>query len=296
VIKLVIPTMPDTDRQWIERSIADALTTVDDDVRREWSSIAMEPEEWDCPEYDGKGERFWVVGLSGDRVFWYNHVEEGFNISRFSRRGVIDEYWCNQDDFAQVLHSLPSAEKARVYAAGRSDLTVPIALQRGGQILRRQTTYWVVTTGDTQWRIHFAGKVEFSYSEEAFASVRIENKHPVLDDWNEPWCSIFLACDPVSDGVLEEIDRAVKVTTDGWRFSRTYLNNANRVSGTGLLLRGPLPVVTAVENRLAASGIRHSVLDGHGPRGRFLALILGHNFVVAESFRFEGETPEAKAV
>jgi hypothetical protein len=51
---------------------------------------------------------FWAVAVDDDRVLWYNDVEDGFNVSRFARRGEIprDEYWCNQSSLRQMLPAL----------------------------------------------------------------------------------------------------------------------------------------------------------------------------------------------
>jgi hypothetical protein len=43
-----------------------------------------------------------------DRVLWYNDIEEGFNVSRFTTVGSIPstEYWCNQDELRWALSAL----------------------------------------------------------------------------------------------------------------------------------------------------------------------------------------------
>ncbi len=42
---------------------------------------------------------FWVVAVIGNKVLWYNHVEQGFNVSPFSSYGCIDKYESRKDDF-----------------------------------------------------------------------------------------------------------------------------------------------------------------------------------------------------
>ncbi|OUS05904.1 hypothetical protein A9Q81_03945 [Gammaproteobacteria bacterium 42_54_T18] len=42
---------------------------------------------------------FWVVAVIGSKVLWYNHVEQGFNVSPFSTCGCIDKYESRKDDF-----------------------------------------------------------------------------------------------------------------------------------------------------------------------------------------------------
>jgi hypothetical protein len=63
-----------------------------------WEMIKFGPEKWNEQTYGTEGGGFWVVALVGQRVIYYNDIEEGFNISKFTRYGTIDEYWCNQDD------------------------------------------------------------------------------------------------------------------------------------------------------------------------------------------------------
>ncbi|MFP5304141.1 hypothetical protein R2R70_23455, partial [Cobetia sp. SIMBA_158] len=55
-------------------------------------------EKWIEEEYGKEGDGFWVVGLIGRKVIYYNDIEEGFNISDYTTFGTIDEYICNQDD------------------------------------------------------------------------------------------------------------------------------------------------------------------------------------------------------
>jgi hypothetical protein len=72
-----------------------------------WETISLSsPEEWICKEYDEQEILFWVVALFENNCIYYNHIEEGFNLSRFSQTGVIEEYWCNQDELNLVVISL----------------------------------------------------------------------------------------------------------------------------------------------------------------------------------------------
>jgi len=59
--------------------------------------------------YGDQGAGFWVVALVGRTVIWYNDIEEGFNRSRYSAYGTIDDYWCNQDELELTLRYLLSA-------------------------------------------------------------------------------------------------------------------------------------------------------------------------------------------
>lgn len=68
-----------------------------------WEIIKITPQKWQEPGYGDEGGGFWVVAIAGERVIWYNDIEEGFNISRYKTYGTIAEYWCNQSDLKSAL-------------------------------------------------------------------------------------------------------------------------------------------------------------------------------------------------
>ena len=47
-----------------------------------------------------------MVGLVGTTIVWYNDIEDGFNRSRFSIYGIIDDCWCNQDELERTVQYL----------------------------------------------------------------------------------------------------------------------------------------------------------------------------------------------
>ncbi|MEM8946958.1 MAG: hypothetical protein AAGD11_17415 [Planctomycetota bacterium] len=65
--------------------------------RRFWDLVRVSPQKWKLSPWGDQGGGFWAVGLIGNTVLWYNDIEGGFNRSRYSAFGTIDEYWCNQD-------------------------------------------------------------------------------------------------------------------------------------------------------------------------------------------------------
>lgn len=77
--------------------------------QRLWRAIQIEPEKWQQHPYGDQGRGFWVVGLIGRAVVWYNDVEDGFNRSTFRSYGVIEEYWCNQDELEVAVDYLANA-------------------------------------------------------------------------------------------------------------------------------------------------------------------------------------------
>ena len=76
---------------------------------RMWETIRIEPEKWQQHPYGDAGAGFWVVALAGRTVIWYNDVEEGFNRSRYSVYGTIDDYWCNEDELEVTMQYFMSA-------------------------------------------------------------------------------------------------------------------------------------------------------------------------------------------
>lgn len=77
--------------------------------RRLWEAIRIDPEKWQQDPYGRQGDGFWAVALIGRTVVWYNDIEEGFNRSRYSAHGTIDDYWCNQDELEVTVRYLRNA-------------------------------------------------------------------------------------------------------------------------------------------------------------------------------------------
>jgi hypothetical protein len=71
-----------------------------------WELIKIYPEKWKEEKYGNEGGGFWVVGLIGKRIIWYNDIEEGFNISDYIQYGEFSDYWCNQDKLRYAIQDL----------------------------------------------------------------------------------------------------------------------------------------------------------------------------------------------
>ena len=79
---------------------------------RVWQAVRVQPQKWRQDPYGNEGSGFWVVGLIGKTVIWYNDREEGFNRSRYTRHGTIEDYWCNQDELeVTVAYLIAALEK-----------------------------------------------------------------------------------------------------------------------------------------------------------------------------------------
>jgi hypothetical protein len=74
--------------------------------RRLWELVRVPPVKWALHPWGDEGGGFWVVGLVGERVIWYNDIEDGFNISPYMMHGSIREYRCDQGGLQPVIRSL----------------------------------------------------------------------------------------------------------------------------------------------------------------------------------------------
>ena len=77
--------------------------------QRLWDAIRINPEKWQQHPYGDAGVGFWTIGLIGRTAIWFNDIEEGFNRSVYSAYGVIDDYWCNNDELEVTVQYLSSA-------------------------------------------------------------------------------------------------------------------------------------------------------------------------------------------
>lgn len=78
------------------------------DLRNFWELIKIDPEKWQEPIYGNEGGGFWVVAICGERIIWYNDIEDGFNISKYKVYKDLDEYTANQSDLRTSVEHLYS--------------------------------------------------------------------------------------------------------------------------------------------------------------------------------------------
>jgi hypothetical protein len=271
-----------------------ALEAADDAVKDAWERIRIEPEKWQCSPWGDEGGGFWVVALRPDEVVWYNDIEDGFNTSPFTTRGVIAEYRCNQTEFGQLLATLPEAIAAEGFAALDASREVPPELSRAGRITRRQTTYWELEANDgSLFRVHFTHEREARFSAGAYERIELEREHPLLDQYRTPWASVFVTgTRGVSESIEAELARRVSRATTGWRGAGEYLALGGRgavTAGFGLLMRAPEPLAAIAAEVVQGLGAEASIVPDHGtkpnPR-RYEALLLGRSYIIADAFRF----------
>jgi len=90
----------------LQKYIAEAVARMEPAQLLLWQSIEIRPEKWIQHPYGDLGGGFWAVGLLGQIVLWCNDIEEGFNWSRWTSYGAIDEYVCNQDELQWIVQDL----------------------------------------------------------------------------------------------------------------------------------------------------------------------------------------------
>jgi hypothetical protein len=287
-----MPWVPITREQLLEL-MSDALGSADDTVKDAWERIRIVPEKWQCSPWGDDGGGFWAVAVKPDEVVWYNDIEEGFNTSPFTTRGVIGEYRCNQTEFGQFLVTLPEAIVAERFAALEASAAVPPELSGAGRIRRRQTTYWDLETNEGSLvRVHFTHKQEARFSGCEYERVELRREHPLLEQYRQAWASVFVTgAKGVGDSVEAELAGRVFRATAGWRGAGEYLDRGGSGAlsvGFGLLMRAPEPIALIAAEVVGGLGAQASIVPEHraklDPR-RCEALLLGRSFVIADSFR-----------
>ena len=71
-----------------------------------WMTIKTEPMKWLGRPPESEVEEFWIVGILGRHVIYYNDIEEGFNVSPYSTFGEILEYRSNQSELHELIAGL----------------------------------------------------------------------------------------------------------------------------------------------------------------------------------------------
>ncbi|HXU61004.1 MAG TPA: hypothetical protein VN962_04840 [Polyangia bacterium] len=94
----------------LERIIAEELAKATPEEKALFCRTAVPPSKWQLSPWGDEGGGFWVVAALDDRVLWFNDIEDGFNISRFTSPGQIPstEYFCNQDELPLAIRLLAS--------------------------------------------------------------------------------------------------------------------------------------------------------------------------------------------
>jgi len=273
--------------------IAKALAEYDAAVRSEWNRIRIEPQKWSCSPWADETDGFWAVATDGDQVLWFNDIEEGFNWSRFSSHGTIDDYFCNQDELTVILERIAqqNSERAR---ARLHETAIPTEIEHRGLIATRQTTYWeVVSQLGARYRIHFRDKAELAFANAEYPSIVLHERHPLLVQYDTPTRSVYFSGTPIRPrSVAEDLDRAIKADSASWRGLHEYAGSVDAVerqlrAGHGMLMNAPEPVCSVVARVLEAEGVQCSILGRAPARSGLRVLLLGRSYVIAAGFAFE---------
>jgi hypothetical protein len=280
-------------RKDIDSMIAKELAEYDDAVRSEWERIRIEPEQWRCSPWGDETGGFWAVAIDDGQVLWFNDIEEGFNWSRYSTRGIIDEYFCNQDEFEMILERIAQQKSERTRARLREG-DVPAELAGPGAIEARQTTYWEVRSrAGARYRIHFRDKAEFAFAGAEYPSIDIYDRHPLLVQHEAPRRSLYFTGTPLRPrSVAGDIEHAIRADSASWRGLHEYAGTADAVerllgAGHGMLMGAPEPVCAVAARVLEAAGVQCSILGHTQARPVMRVLVLGRSYVVAVGFAFE---------
>ncbi len=71
-------------RELLQDIIANELGEATPEEREQFARAAVTLTKWQLSPWGDLGGGFWVVAVMDDRVLWYNDIEEGFNVSRFT--------------------------------------------------------------------------------------------------------------------------------------------------------------------------------------------------------------------
>jgi hypothetical protein len=93
-------------RSKIVQYIREGECHLDKKQRRVWDVVRIEPVKWQQHPWGDDGDGFWVVGIYGQHVLWYNDIEEGFEVTTYSQFGKIDEYGADQFELRHVISRL----------------------------------------------------------------------------------------------------------------------------------------------------------------------------------------------
>lgn len=83
-----------------------------------WKLVQVPLHKWQQSPWGELGDGFWVVGIIGSTVLWYNDIEHGFNLSSYIEWGTIGEYCCDQYNLEFAVQLLLSEIKSESPSGG----------------------------------------------------------------------------------------------------------------------------------------------------------------------------------
>ncbi len=148
-----------------------------------------------------------------------------------------------------------------------------------------------------RWRIQARGVLEFRILSHEVESIALLERHPLLWTYDQDELELYFQDQPRDvHATIGRLHEAHASAGRGWISFDALFNEEMPLhdlltSGSGLLARGPVPVIRAYQEVLEADGLRCSVInqgsmaiDGvESPR----VLIMGRSYVVATEFSAE---------
>ena len=99
-------TWKPVEESWLLENIDNSEWLLDCAEKNLWNLIKITPKKWQQHPWGDEGQGFYAVGVLGNQVIYYNDIEDGYNLSKFKEYGIIDEYWCNQNELHHVVNYL----------------------------------------------------------------------------------------------------------------------------------------------------------------------------------------------
>ena len=146
-----------------------------------------------------------------------------------------------------------------------------------------------------RWCIQAQGVLEFKVVSHEVESIELLQRHPLLWTYDQDEAELYFQGQPVDvHATIGRLYAANAVAGRGWIAFGAVVNDhmplhALLASGSGLLAKGPLTVISAYQEVLEAEGLRCSALNrgslstlgaAAGPQ----VLILGRSYIIATEF------------
>jgi hypothetical protein len=93
----------------LKKEIDSGITKISSRARALWSILRVTPQKWVLSPWGDEGGGFWVVATGGENCIYYNDIEDGFNVSRYTQHGIIADYFCSHDELQWVVHRMMKA-------------------------------------------------------------------------------------------------------------------------------------------------------------------------------------------
>ncbi|WP_199611544.1 hypothetical protein [Flocculibacter collagenilyticus] len=94
------------EKAWIKNDLENQFWLLEEPQQRFWNLIKVVPQKWQLSPTGDLGGGFYVVAIFGNQVLYFNDIEDGYNISEFKEFGVINDYFCNQNELHHSINYL----------------------------------------------------------------------------------------------------------------------------------------------------------------------------------------------